>query len=142
MQSDRNAFNGRMETWIRNLVVMVFLILLSTGAPVLAEKKVWTIIGPEGVNLAAVAVDPQTQGTVYAAANGSSPSGPSQVFKSIDGGENWSTLSALRGQRDSTIDSLAIDPITPGTMYAYGAGGCSRAPTAEKAGLTPGSRPV
>jgi len=113
-----------MEPFIRNLVAMVFF-LVSTGAPVLAESTVWTRIGPAGVNLAAVAVDPQSPGTVYAANNGSSPSGPSQVFKSIDGGANWSTLSALPmpGQTVGIIDALAIDPITPGTVYAYGQGG-------------------
>ncbi|PYR96057.1 MAG: hypothetical protein DMG16_28915, partial [Acidobacteria bacterium] len=126
MQSNRKVFCASVESVTRSLVVLAFLVFLLTQCrPVWAGSNVWTRIGPEGVNLAAVAIDPQNPSTVYAANNGSSASEPTQVFKSIDGGANWSTLSALPvpSQGFRTIDALAINPKTPSTIYGYGRGG-------------------
>src|SRR3954469_3388638 len=109
MRSDRNFFSASMESVIRSLVVLCFLAFIAPECrPVWAESNVWTRIGPAGANLAAVAIDPQNPSTVYVAANGSSPSEPTQVFKSIDGGANWIAISALPvpSQGLRTIDAL------------------------------------
>ncbi len=56
-----------------------------------------------------------------------------RLYKSIDGGASWSTAS---GQTPNTyIRGLAIDPITPSTLYAgFWQAAHSRAPIAARAG--------
>ena len=56
----------------------------------------------------ALAVDPAT-GTIYAG------TGDRGLFKSADGGTNWSSIN--NGLR-TRVSSLAIDPANPGTVYA------------------------
>jgi photosystem II stability/assembly factor-like uncharacterized protein len=64
-----------------------------------------------------IVLDPLTPATLYA---GTTSDG---VFKSTDGGENWRMITELP-ESDSdyvemlVIDSLAIDPLTPTTLYA------------------------
>jgi hypothetical protein len=38
------------------------------------------------------------------------------VFKSLDGGDHWQAMNT--GLTDTAISALAIDPHTPGTVYA------------------------
>src|SRR5262249_40850615 len=60
----------------------------------------------------AMAIDPQNSSTVYAGAlNG--------LFKSTDGGTNWSAPARTFG----SITSLAIDRQNPSTVYAGGPNG-------------------
>src|SRR5437867_7677484 len=71
-----------------------------------AGTNEWTTTGPAGGTIWALAVDPGTPATVYAATQRG-------VFKSIDGGGHWSRTNA--GQ---SITVLAIDPQAPATIYA------------------------
>jgi hypothetical protein len=58
----------------------VLLTILATAPGNLcAGINVWTSHGPGGGNIGAMAIDPKSPGTLYAAASG-------QVFKSIGGG--------------------------------------------------------
>ncbi len=66
----------------------------------------------------AVAIDPATPATVY---GGTAAEG---VFKSFDGGVNWSAMST--GLANLSVNALAIDPLTPATMYAGTAAGVYR----------------
>jgi len=70
---------------------------------------------PAVINVLALAIDPVTPTTLYAAAKlvGSSWLG---VFKSTDGGGSWSTINT--GFADLDIQSVAVDPGTPTTLYA------------------------
>ena len=62
----------------------------------------------------ALAVDPQSTGTVYAATGPSSSS--RGVFKTTDGGASWSQVSAdLNGR---FVETLLVDPQTSSTLYA------------------------
>jgi tetratricopeptide (TPR) repeat protein/photosystem II stability/assembly factor-like uncharacterized protein len=63
--------------------------------------------GLEGAQIHALAVNPWTPATVYAAGSGG-------VFKSTDGGVNWN-ITNLNG---SDASALAIDPASPSTIYA------------------------
>jgi len=67
------------------------------------------------VNIFALAVDPQDPDTLYAGTRGGG------VFKSADGGANWSQMN--NGLTDRYISALAIDPHTPATLYAGTSGG-------------------
>jgi hypothetical protein len=66
----------------------------------------------------ALAIDPTAPATVY---GGTAADG---VFKSFDGGTNWSLMST--GLANLSINALAIDPLTPSTVYAGTAGGVYR----------------
>ncbi len=67
-----------------------------------------------------LAVAPSTSAVVYV--GHVQPWGADQVFKSVDGGENWNSITMLYGVR---VEVLAFDPKTPTTIYgsrsSYGA---------------------
>ena len=58
-------------------------------------------------------IDPQDPNTLYA---GSAADGPGGIFKSTDGGANWSASGD--GLPGTAIKALAIDPRNPNTLYA------------------------
>lgn len=60
----------------------------------------------------AIVVSPATPSTVYLAAG----FGSSGIFKSTDGGQSWNPAS--NGLGNAAVVALAIDPITPSTLYA------------------------
>jgi photosystem II stability/assembly factor-like uncharacterized protein len=86
----------------------VAMALSGTGA--VAGLNRWTAIGPEGENVIALVVDPQTPSTVFA---GTSRSG---VLKTTDAGANW--VPANSGLAAANVLALAIDPVNPSTLYA------------------------
>lgn len=65
--------------------------------------------------VASLAIDPTDANVVYVG-TGWGPHGGNGVFKSVDGGETWSSIN--RGMLDYTITALAVDPIEPQTVYA------------------------
>jgi photosystem II stability/assembly factor-like uncharacterized protein len=67
-------------------------------------------IGPYGGTIVAIATDPTSPQTSYAATFGAG------VFKTEDGGHTWASYSS--GLRNLYIYSLAIDPSHPSTIYA------------------------
>jgi len=78
--------------------------------------------------VSALAIDPQTPTTIYGHMESItvydewgdiSWSAPSQVIKSTDGGLNWNAV----GLTDVGVLVLAIDPLTPATLYAGTNGG-------------------
>src|SRR5262249_45179171 len=72
----------------------------------------WTSIGPDGgSDIRAMAIDPQTPSTLYAAQwfGGG-------VYRSIDGGAHWSTTNTAVSSL--LIVALAVDPESPRTLYA------------------------
>ncbi len=72
-------------------------------------------VGLSNTMVDALIVDPLTAGTVYAGTIGSG------VFKSSDGGVNWTEMNA--GLTQMFVSSLIIDPSAPGRLYAGTAGG-------------------
>jgi photosystem II stability/assembly factor-like uncharacterized protein len=129
--------SGCLRTAKRATVALVLALSLLWPAAA-ATQNVWTSHGPEGGTITAIAVDPQKPTTLYA---GTLVGG---ALKSIDGGESWqpvnnglADLTIRRGSpaspRSPTIDhsalerlhvvALAIDPLTPTTVYASTASG-------------------
>jgi photosystem II stability/assembly factor-like uncharacterized protein len=114
----------RLCTALR-LSALVLSALLGMGALHGAEAgvDVWTTNGPEGPNvwgILALAIDPQTPTTLYAAAHRDWGNGGG-VFKTTDGGGRWSAVNvgltdALGGPE--FVTALAVDPQTPTTLYA------------------------
>jgi hypothetical protein len=69
-------------------------------------------------NFSAIAVDPQSPGTVYAVATVCCflwGEGRGNLWKSIDGGASWQDLSA---NLPGPVSSIAVDPRKPATIYA------------------------
>jgi photosystem II stability/assembly factor-like uncharacterized protein len=70
----------------------------------------WRVItSPSFGSVLALVIDPQTLTTLYVGTGNG-------VFKSTDSGESWSA--AQTGLPDSDIHILAIDPVTPTTLYS------------------------
>ena len=74
----------------------------------------WTRIsdGLGTLDVRAIAIDPQTPATLYAAGEGG-------VFKTINGGSSWTLVAGLNLPQPR---ALVIDPQTPSTLYAGGPG--------------------
>lgn len=65
----------------------------------------------------ALAIDPATPTTIYAGTIGVvGDVWVGGVFKSTNGGRNWSQV--YTGPSNSAVAALAIDPVTPATLYA------------------------
>jgi photosystem II stability/assembly factor-like uncharacterized protein len=69
----------------------------------------WTSNGPYGGLVSVLVRDPKTPANLYAA-------GFSGIYKSSNNGATWSAASS--GINDLSVDTIAIDPITPTTLYA------------------------
>jgi len=70
----------------------------------------WRSSGLAFARIFTLAVDPQTPTTIYAGTGGGSAGG---VWKSTNGGANWSPTGPV-----GRVRALAIDPQTPTTLYA------------------------
>jgi len=91
---------------------------LATGAaPAQAGVNFWTPLGPDGGSIVALATSPAQPSLVFAAAFGSG------VFRSQDGGGTW--VRASRGL-DPSVESIAVDPQTPATVYAGSVSGIAK----------------
>jgi photosystem II stability/assembly factor-like uncharacterized protein len=78
--------------------------------PPTASTNRWTGNGPYGGHIKAFAIDSVNPASIYAGSYGGG------VYKSTDGGGNWSQVNA--GLTDAHVYSLAIDPANPSTVYA------------------------
>src|SRR5438552_1734613 len=101
-----------------------------------AGVNVWTTNGPHSETINALAIDPQTPTTLYAGTSGHG------VFKSTDGGGNWSAvntgLTTPYGAISVTpLPIAAKTPTPPATLYAgtY----CSGVFKSSDAGVTRGA---
>jgi photosystem II stability/assembly factor-like uncharacterized protein len=89
-----------------------FLILL-LAAPALAATGRWSLLGPDGGTVTALAVDPVDSRIVYAATQKGEG-----VFKSRNGGETWSPSgTGLPKIPGNNVFCLAIDPRRPAILY-------------------------
>lgn len=72
--------------------------------------------GLPSVFVRALVIDPQTPSTIYAGTGGTFI-GPvfRGMFKSIDGGMNWTPLATTPGP--GSVTSVAMDPQNPATLY-------------------------
>ena len=88
------------------------LILVAPTAQAGAGK--WTVNGPQGGDIQAIAIDPFNPATIYA---GTYAGG---IYHSANGAASWAPAS--RGLRLSidglNINDLTFDPSTPGVLYA------------------------
>ena len=87
-----------------------FIALVALASASDAGLDRWTTHGPPGGDIVALAIDPSTRSTLYAVA------GNEGVFKSNDGGANWSPIND--GLPIPTYSrALAIDPANTSKLY-------------------------
>jgi len=79
--------------------------------------------GPAGGNIRALAIDPSNPNTIYAGSSifdsivePHSEQYKGGIFKTTNGGQSWIGMS--NGLPDDNVDSLAVDPKNPSTVYA------------------------
>ncbi len=97
-------------------IVLVLSTILTV--PANAGINEWTSQGPYGGSVHALAIDPNTPATIYAASFALDTAGGT-VFKSTDGGGVWAEVYPGGAAVDSGIVlSLAIDPVASSTVYA------------------------
>src|SRR5438477_1246775 len=82
-----------------------------------AQAEIWRPVGPQGAYVYALAIDPWTPTTLYAALFIDGTSGGHGVFKSTNGGSSWSPANTGLPQ-PHPIGSLAVDPVNPAILYA------------------------
>src|SRR3989475_5314014 len=75
---------GRKGTWTALMLSVLLLVVSLHRAE--AGVNAWTTNGPHSETINALAIDPQTPTTLYAGTSGHG------VFKSADGGGNWSAV--------------------------------------------------
>src|SRR5438445_721341 len=112
-------------------LLRVFLALVLAATPlwptVAASQNVWRSYGPDGGTVTALAIDPQTPTTLYAAisdsrvfaALGDLP--PGRLFKTTDGRSSW--LASGTGLPNIRINGIYVDPHAPTTIYLSMYGG-------------------
>src|SRR5689334_18161202 len=102
------GFTSGTSCWIkrwRRGMRRLFVMALTAAASVWAGVGQWTSLGgPDGGNIAMLAIDPNTPDTIYAARNGGS------IFKSIDGGTRWTVT-------DFPVGRLIVAPKDGRTLY-------------------------
>src|ERR1700693_5884192 len=91
----------------RTLLAAAILAALSTRVVAQTGASHWVSIGPEGGTVLALAVDPRSPSTIYAACDGG-------IFKSVNDGSSWAPT-GLGGPR---ILALVLDPTRTLTLYA------------------------
>ena len=93
---------------------LVALLGLLVSGSARAQVDTWVPLGPAGAQVYALAVDPSSPMTIYAATSAG-------IFRSMEGGGNWETANTGLDILDAR--SLAVDPANPVTIYAGTAGG-------------------
>ena len=90
---------------LRRLPALSLTALALLAAPVMAADEIWVPTGqPSGGQTFQVAVDPVDSGTLYALTNNG-------LFKSTDGGADWSFAYAMFGY------DMSVDPLQPMNLY-------------------------
>src|SRR5688572_1798880 len=114
-------FEGHQVTRARDhkllSVLLSALLWLLSVSMVHAADNVWTSAGLEGLNIFALAIDPVTPTTLYAGTLDPAGTGRGGVYKSTNGGASWTAINTGLG-RFPAVHALAIDPVTPTTLYA------------------------
>jgi hypothetical protein len=73
------------------------------------------------INVNSVTIDPVVPDTLYAGVDDSAHANGA-LWKSLDGGSSWQVAGAGLPTGDGGVSALAIDPLTPSTLYAESPG--------------------
>src|ERR1700687_3388939 len=110
MASHSTLWRRRLGVPSTTAALAMLVLVCSFARAAYAGINVWTSAGLEGAPISTLAIDPTTPSTLYAGTN------PGRVFKSTDGGTQWSTHSTGLPPNTSIL-ALATDPVMPNTLY-------------------------
>ncbi len=96
--------------------------LFVSARPAAGQSPVWAPRGPTGGSVYCIVPDPSHAATLYAGTD-------SGVFRSDDGGASWRAANA--GISTYRVQTIAVDPVTPTTLYA----GTRTPPGVESVGI-------
>ena len=117
-----------IERTIKGLVSTGFIISLALNATLFASvpsddagnvftdaetKGVWSVLGPEGGDARAIAVDPKNPDKLYVTTM------DGQIHVTTDGGMNWRLLASF-GKSLLTLDQVFVDSRDTNVIYASG----------------------
>jgi len=92
--------------------------LLSVAASALAGSGLWTTAGPAPALISAIALDPSDPARLYASVFDSSTGlVRGEIYRGTGRGSSWQSL--MQTPANSWVLSLAADPSTPATIYAF-----------------------
>ena len=103
-----------MGKMVFNLAVICFVLLVSLGL-VLADEASWTDIGGGHLKVTAILVDPQQPQNIFFGSE-------EGVFRSTDGGKNWSSVFSLKGQNQAVHALVYASPDKNSLYAATGSG--------------------
>ena len=93
----------------------------------------WSPAGLSNIGVRAFAIDPHAPSTLYANGAAASPGDPHEggnIYKSVDGGASWTSVSLgftpVYNTNDYGVASIAIDPLTPSPLYVLIAAGIDK----------------
>ncbi len=89
---------------------LLALALLAPASPLLAVEGQWSVLGPDGGPVSALAFQPGSDQVLYAAVTGG-------MYKSRDAGATWTWAGTGLYAASQTL-SVAVDPLHPETVYA------------------------
>jgi photosystem II stability/assembly factor-like uncharacterized protein len=90
--------------------LLLATVLLVSAAPMLAVEGQWSVLGPDGGGVTALAFQPGSDQVLYAAVTGG-------MYKSRDAGATW-TWAGTGLVEGAQTTSVAVDPVHPETVYA------------------------
>ena len=93
------------------IAVCVLLVTLCEPPSTFADTNIWTRLGPDGVDVVALALAPGASETLYALTN-------QGVFKSMDAGALWTPVNAGL-PTDGAVFQVAVDPVTPNVSTTH-----------------------
>lgn len=94
------------------IILLSIFVILSQAGSVSAGDEIWKSLGPEGVKIHSLAINPSTPTLLYAGTDGG-------VIKSTNGGKDWNLVgSGGSGLPNANVWRVALDPKTPTTLYA------------------------
>src|SRR5262249_49154801 len=99
--------SSRPRRWLALLALSATVLVVVLPA---SANHIVMHAGPFAGVVVALLPHPTEPQTLYLAAFGSG------VYRSVDGGRRWS--SASRGLKDLSVLTLAVDPVSPRTLYA------------------------
>src|SRR5438034_182142 len=107
--------NGRLGGAAMALLAACLLGLASPRHAVAGTNR-WTSHWAEyNTDVEALAIDPFDTQTIYAGAFYTDEPPSADFYKSTDGGTSWTSVS--QGLGDRGVQSIAMDPETPNTLY-------------------------
>ncbi len=112
----RTVWVGTGESWTRNSVSIGDGIYKSTDA-----GETWAHMGlAESERIARILVHPTNSDVVYACVTGKlwSDSRERGVYRTSDGGKNWSLILSYAGNASTGCSSLTMDPQNPDALFA------------------------